>query len=151
MTFREFTDGTLKAVEHMLATVQPPTGEIVPTLHVDGRQGLHILALAGAWFESDETRGRMIDTLLPTIRSLDAERVAWSFAATIHDDPPYGPTDTAIVVVTIDRERHETWRGLRGPYQWTRFDKLLTPIDWQQLPPNEQGGLLLTPIQQALR
>lgn len=135
MTFREFTTGTREAVEHMLKTVMPPA--IIPTLHVDAAgSGPHILVLAPEWFVDDASRGRMIDALLPTIRGLRAERVAWSFQS----------TDDDLIVLSIDRERHETWRA-----------PLLTPDTrpligaWVLLPPNQQAGLLVTPIQKALR
>jgi hypothetical protein len=83
---------------------------------------------------------------VPLIHERDVRAVAVSFAGTRQRIGSEGvQLDEVIVVVAMDREVQEAWVAERTDIEAGTLDA------WALLPPNEQVGALVTPLQEALR
>lgn len=155
-TFREFANDTKHAYRELVLNLRGSRDPSPIALFQSGDDAPGMHGLDAAFFENDERRRELIDRfIVPMIHELQPDRVAWAFAGW-HYEPIVRGSVTAeqyerdsmreevITAVVIDREVHETWIAplVRAP---------MTVGEWECLPPNEQAGRLVTPIQEALR
>lgn len=141
--YREFVDHSKAAAVQLvrgLRGTRPPTPML--TMVADGN--VNITGIDPAFFDRDHPeRGvELVERfVVPLIREREASMVGWTFAG--HG----GRRDGAdlLTVVAIDREVHETWIA-------TLEDVAAgTLAPWELLPPNQQAGRLIQPVQEALR
>jgi hypothetical protein len=143
-TYDEFAEHTKAAVANQARGLRgrDPT----PMVHFVAGDEVSLIA---AFFDSDhpERRRELVDGfVLPLIRERGASAVAFSFAGTRvttyrgHEDRL-----DVMTVVTMDREVQQAWVAALADLAVGA----LAP--WELLPPNQQVGQLVTPIQEALR
>lgn len=147
-----------------------------PMLVLDTPLGVTGLVMEPEWFATAEDKLRLIaQIVLPAIRQYRATKVAWLHAGTMSTelvaaggkalaDPP--AVDESVLVATIiDAEVHQVWIARMveveatediGPVAQVPSARLSRNVsraagEWEQLTPNEQLGLLVTPVQEALR
>jgi hypothetical protein len=158
-SYREFTDHTKAAVTELVRgyhSQRPPT----PMVHMVVEGGnIDLIAVEDAFFDPEhpERRAELIERfIVPLVRERGVSMVGWSFAARHtrhsvaldHAGVPRAAGNEEVdvlAVVVIDRERVETWLAPRADLAAGALDA------WESLPPNEQQGRLITPIQEALR
>jgi hypothetical protein len=144
MTYRDFVEEVKDAAEALVAGAG--SRPVTPMLHLKSHDGVYLVAVEPEFFTTVETRRRLVwQYVVPLLQERKADAVAWTFTALER----YEPTETqrnVVCVTVIDRERYEVWLAsiLRAA------DRTFT-AGWRAWAPNEQDGLLLTPIQEALR
>lgn len=144
MTFREFVEHMKGATTAQVAYV---TGarDIVPMAHFARDDMVQSVAIDAAWI-APESKALLIEqVILPFIDVMRPEFVAWTFTGRRGTEDGEFDHETA-VALCIERERHETWLA-----RLVRHDDRASLGAWRSWPPNEQDGLMLTPIQRALR
>lgn len=146
--FREFVTETLDAVRMLAGGVQGGR-DITPMVHLetpDGRREL--VAVDPLFFTEDDGVGELVDRfVVPLVREREATKVAWTFTAT-WGAQQLSPTLKVgsiriVTAVIIDREVHETW--LAPIFDGPRVG------DWLNLGANSTDGLMVGPVQEALR
>lgn len=142
-SYREFVDHSKAAAAQLvrgLRGTRPPT----PILSMVTQGNVTLTGIDPAFFAPDhsERRVELIDRfVVPLVREREASMIGWTFAGL------GGRRDGAdlLTVVTMDREVHETWIA---PLVELAAGTL---APWELLPPNQQAGRLITPVQEALR
>jgi hypothetical protein len=146
MTYREFVDRTKAASTQLVRGLRGGRlPSAVLTLSVGG-EDVDLIGVESDFFDPEhpERRVQLIERfVVPLIHEREATMVAWSFAA--QHDVAAGDTREVLTVVAMDREVHETWLA---PLAELTAGTLAA---WDQLPPNQQAGRLITPVQEALR
>lgn len=147
--FREFVNDTKHAYGELTVNLR---GSRDPTPMVLFQSGddVQMIAVEAAFFEDADRTVELVERfIVPLVREREPQRVAWAFAAERIEQivqPSPGPElrSEVVAAVVMDRELHETWIAplTRAP---------MTVGEWEVLPPNEQAGRLITPIQEALR
>jgi hypothetical protein len=136
MTFRDFVEETKDAVRELAGGVRGDR-DITPMVHLETEAtGRELVAVDARFFtESGGTEDLIEGFVIPLVQERMATKVAWTFT-TLADDL------RMVVAVAIDSERHETW---------------LAPLfpegvgEWLGIGPNSTYGLLVGPVQEALR
>jgi hypothetical protein len=134
--FRDFVEETKDAVRALAGGTRGDR-DITPMVHLETEaSGRELVAVDAQFFAEPGGTEVLIEALvIPLIQERMATKVAWTFT-TAADDL------RMVVAVIVDRERHETW---------------LAPLfpegvgDWLGIGPNSTYGLLVGPIQEALR
>lgn len=145
-SFREFVDHTKAAIVQIVRGLHGARHP-APVLSMVTDGNVNLTGVDAAFFDPAhlERRGELIDRfVVPLIRERESSMVAWSFVAQQDRIEPL-PSREVVTVVAIDREVHETWVA--------PLHELLagTLAPWEQLPPNQQAGRLIDPVQEALR
>jgi hypothetical protein len=142
MTYRDFTLRLHGICRDVLA--RNSHGRTLPAyLHVahqDGRvESMHV-GLGG----TREERAELVRTAVaPYVASLVPAIVGWTFEGERDGQP-------LAVTVTVDRERAETWFAYL--YRPPEADEtLIGQFRVWPVPPEDQAGTLITPIQEAMR
>lgn len=166
-TFREFAD----QVKHSYLELVRHTHDRDPTPMVifDTPGGVRMQGVDAAFFENEERRVELVERfVVPAIGEHGATKAAWAFAGAVtccaeamrsegrEHNPAclvagWGPVvREGIVATVIDPEVHEVWFA-----ETARRDDYEAGVwqvgEWEAWTTNEQAGLLLTPIQEALR
>jgi hypothetical protein len=145
VTYREFVDHTKAASAQLVRGLRGGRlPSAVLTLNAGGT--VDLIGVESAFFDPEhpERRVELIDRfVVPLIHEREATMVAWSFAG--QHDVAAGDTREVLTVVAMDREVHETWLA---PLAELAAGTL---VPWEPLPPNQQAGRLITPVQEALR
>lgn len=149
MTFREFTQETLDAVR--MVAGQLGDRDVTPMVHFETQDGRReLVGVDPLFFTEDGGVTKLIDTfVVPLIREREIQKVAWTFTSAAgpnmyagggHDVA--GPAIVRVVVALVmDGEVHETW-----------IAPLLPQVgDWLSLGANTTDGLMVSPVQEALR
>jgi hypothetical protein len=136
MIFRDFVEETKDAVRELAGGTRGDR-DITPMVHLETEDtGRELIAVDAQFFIKPGGAEELIEGfVIPLIQERMATKIAWTFTA-VADDL------RIVVAVVIDRERHETW---------------LAPLfpegvgEWLGIGPNSTYGLLVGPIQEALR
>lgn len=148
-TYSEFTEHTKAAVTEQVRGLRgrDPT----PMVHMVTDDAVDLIAVEPAFFDPDhpERRGELVNGfVVPLAQEREASMVAFSFAGTrittYEGDRDEERLDVMTVVV-MDREVQEAWVAPLGDLHAGAI------AAWELLPANEQVGMLITPIQEALR
>jgi hypothetical protein len=134
--FRDFVEETKDAVRELAGGTRGDR-DITPMVHLETEEtGRELVAVDPLFFtEPGGTEDLIEGFVIPLIQERMAIKVAWTFTTTADGL-------RMVVAVAVDRERHETW---------------LAPLfpegvgEWLGIGPNSTYGLLVGPIQEALR
>lgn len=147
MIFREFVEETKDAVA-MLAGGVSGGRDITPMVHLETEVGRELVAVDPQFFEVDGGTEQLVGRfIVPMIQERMAMKVAWTFTSALRAKPQFDPPPEAeparmVTAVVIDGERTEAWLA-------PLFDGRVG--EWLLLPPNNIHGLLVGPVQEALR
>jgi hypothetical protein len=136
--FRDFVEETKDAVRELAGGTRGDR-DITPMVHLETEEtGRELVAVDPLFFTEESGVENLVEGfLIPLIQERMAIKVAWTFTSATTTD-----NLRMAVAVVIDRERHETW---------------LAPLfpegigEWLGIGPNSTYGLLVGPIQEALR
>jgi hypothetical protein len=134
--FRDFVEETKDAVSALAGGARGDR-DITPMVHLETEaSGRELVAVDPLFFTKDDGIEELLEAfVIPLIQERMATKVAWTFTSEYEGV-------RMVVAVAIDSERHETW---------------LAPLfpegvgDWLGIGPSSTYGLLVGPIQEALR
>lgn len=136
MSFREFVNDTLDALEATAANAR--NRDLTPMVHLelpDGRR--EIVAVDHRFFTEDGGVEQLVaGFVVPLIQQHDAIKVAWTFTSSFNE------STRAVTAIVIDREVSEVWAAFLD-------DRSVG--EWNNLGTNTTQGLLIEPVQEALR
>lgn len=145
--YRTFVEDCKGLVEQIVSVISDGR-DIVPMIHYRDASG-HVdgMPVDAAWFADAESRHLLVQSLIvPFVEILRPESVAWTFTGRRGWSDGFFDHDVAATCV-IDRERAEVWEA-----RLVRHDDGTASIGaWRQWPVDQAGGVLLSPIQRALR
>ena len=137
MTFRDFADETKEAVAALTAGVRGER-DITPMVHLHSQGGgREIVAVDARYFDEGRVQELVERFIVPLVQERMATQVAWTFTSSIEE------STRIVTAVVIDREVNEVWAAYIGA------DNSIG--DWTNLGTNTTQGLLIEPVQEALR
>lgn len=143
MNFTEFTETVRGATTAQVGLI---TGErdIVPMLYLHNGEHTDGILVDPAWMQTN--RQMFVESfVIPYVELHRPQFVAWSFTG--WRGPADGEWDhETAVALSIERERHETWLA-----RLVRHDNRASLGAWRPWPANQQEGVLLSTIQEAMR
>lgn len=137
MTFRDFTEETKEAVTALVAGVRGAR-DITPMVHLQSEDsGRELIAVDARYFNEGRVQELVEGFIVPVVQERMATQVAWTFTSAIED------STRIVTAVVIDREVNEVWAAHIGDDN--------TIGEWTNLGTNTTQGLLIEPVQEALR
>lgn len=160
-TIDELADIMRESIENIQQQFDNPDDDFVPVLSLVPQDGQNImLALDGRWLENDETKNRLVKTvMLPAIEGVGAKTVATVFSAwqarvpegTKIEDMPR-PRDAenreeVVILTVMDSFNVKTWMNVIDRDE----NKPPTLKGWKEMPTNAFTGRFVDSLQEALR
>lgn len=149
------------SIENIQTQFDDPEDDFIPVLSLAPQDGQNImLALDGRWLESDETKDRLVKTvMLPAIEGVGAKIVATVFSAwqaSVSADTPIEDVprpseaenrEEVVLLTVMDSFSVKTWMNTIE-----RDDENPPTLKgWQEMPANAFSGRFIDSLQQALR
>lgn len=143
--YREFVDAIKGLAEHLVTLVHGEQAFVpMVTYLFDGVVSSQ--PVGQGWFADDTATASLIhDLVVPQIGLVRPESVALTFCG-VTEKRAMAEIHEAAMAVVIDRERHEIHEA-----RLVRHDDRASLGAWRPWPANVAQGLLVTPIQEALR
>lgn len=146
MNFRQFVEQVKDAAQ---AGAQGLRGQrdLTPFLHLESTGSrVSVFPVDPLFFADEAAQGRLVVATLELIDSYNADKVGWTFTGIERDEAGDEAILTALV---LDREVEECWTApiIRG----VREDDIPVLGGWTLTGRNTGAGLLVNPIQEALR
>ena len=160
-TIDDLADVMRESIENIQTKFDDPKDDFIPVLSLMPQDGQNImLALDGRWLENDETKNRLVKTvMLPAIEGVGAKTVATVFSAwsagvpegtDIEDMPRPSEAENkqeVVVLTVMDSFNVKTWMNV---IQRTD-EEPPTLKGWEELPVNTFTGRFVETLQEALR